>query len=310
MYYKLTLIEVEKFLKYSSEIGSDFMLCQGPGGNTSFKKDGLIYIKKSGFHLSKSTRKSFQEIDYKSILSFYKKNMTEGEKYSDSLSIETPLHVLLKAKYVFHYHSIASIICSLIIPKSTLDSFLRSKKIMPIKYIRPGINLAREVQKNNLKNSQTSFFLYNHGMVVEGNNLKELKNRIFEIEDCFNELIDYEYLLRLKKVIFETNQNNLQFLNPDSSIQYEQFEGKFFFPDHAVFFPYALSRDENAEIFYNQDNIIFKKQLSVTEMLYFKTLLIIFSYIKNKKIYNHIDHATSNLLRSADDEILRKNINK
>ena len=63
-YYKLALLQVKKFIDYSKKIGQDFMLCQGPGGNTSFKIDNIIYIKKSGLHLSKATNDTFQKIEY------------------------------------------------------------------------------------------------------------------------------------------------------------------------------------------------------------------------------------------------------
>ena len=36
-------------------------------------------------------------------------------------------------------------------------------------------------------------------------------------------------------------------VNPDPSINYEQFKEKFFFPDHAVFFPYPISSSEIAQ---------------------------------------------------------------
>ena len=38
---------MKKFIEYSKKIGKDFMLCQGPGGNTSFKQNDSIFIKSS-----------------------------------------------------------------------------------------------------------------------------------------------------------------------------------------------------------------------------------------------------------------------
>ena len=46
--------EIKKFLKLSKSLGEDFNLIQGPGGNTSYKDDSLIFIKKSGSFLSES----------------------------------------------------------------------------------------------------------------------------------------------------------------------------------------------------------------------------------------------------------------
>ena len=65
--------------------------------------------------------------------------MIAQKKFDKELSIETPLHVLLNSKYIFHYHSIASILISAIYDKKTLNNELTKNKILPIKYIRPGV---------------------------------------------------------------------------------------------------------------------------------------------------------------------------
>ena len=68
MYYKLALHTMESFIKYSEKIGNNFLLCQGPGGNTSVKSEKNIYIKKSGHLLSKSAKKeTFKEVNFTDI---------------------------------------------------------------------------------------------------------------------------------------------------------------------------------------------------------------------------------------------------
>jgi ribulose-5-phosphate 4-epimerase/fuculose-1-phosphate aldolase len=301
---------MKKFLYYSKILGSDFMLCQGPGGNTSYKQGRNIFIKKSGFHLSESNENSFLKINFTKILDFYKNNPDHLEKYENSLSIETPLHVLSKAKYVFHFHSIASIICSLLYKKSDLDKLLIKEKILPISYIRPGLELAEEVNLLNNHGLYSNFFLYNHGMVVEGDDLIEINNRIYMIENFFKKLIDYEKLKSLSNKIYKINQKDFKINNPDPDLKYELYNNKFFFPDHAVFFPHQINKIESSEIHYDDKNIHFRKKLSDTELTYFKTLLIIFCYIKNEKIHNYIDLKTSKNLRNSEDELLRVNLNK
>ncbi len=44
---------MKSFINYSEKIGKNFLLCQGPGGNTSIKFDKSILIKKSGSFLRK-----------------------------------------------------------------------------------------------------------------------------------------------------------------------------------------------------------------------------------------------------------------
>ena len=50
------MTDINKFLKLSTSIGNDFSLVQGPGGNTSFKEDESISIKKSGSYLKDSLK--------------------------------------------------------------------------------------------------------------------------------------------------------------------------------------------------------------------------------------------------------------
>ena len=92
---------MKSFLKYSKEIGNNFLLTQGPGGNTSTKISENIYIKKSGMHLSDSVNNSiFQKVNLNKIISFYETNKN-NQKFEEGLSIETPIHVLLDEKHVF-----------------------------------------------------------------------------------------------------------------------------------------------------------------------------------------------------------------
>ena len=149
MYYKLALHTMESFIKYSEKIGNNFLLCQGPGGNTSVKINENIYVKKSGYLLSQSAKKeTFKKISLIDINNFYTNNSND-KKFDKELSIETPLHVLLSSKYVFHYHSIASILISAIYKKDTLNRFLINNSILPIDYIRPGHELAKEIVSSN-----------------------------------------------------------------------------------------------------------------------------------------------------------------
>ena len=213
MYYKLALHTMESFIKYSEKIGNNFLLCQGPGGNTSVKINENIYVKKSGYLLSQSAKKeTFKKISLIDINNFYTNNSND-KKFDKELSIETPLHVLLSSKYVFHYHSIASILISAIYKKDTLNRFLIDNSILPIDYIRPGYELAKEIVSSNHEYNFKSFFLYNHGVVVEGQNIKKLYKTINLIENLFSELIDYSELKKITRTVLNTKLSNYKFNN-------------------------------------------------------------------------------------------------
>ena len=47
----------ESFLSASAELGSNFNLIQGAGGNTSYKDGNSLFIKASGYKLKDSLNK-------------------------------------------------------------------------------------------------------------------------------------------------------------------------------------------------------------------------------------------------------------
>jgi len=304
---------MKSFINYSEKIGKNFLLCQGPGGNTSIKFDKSILIKKSGSFLSDSRRENiFKEIKLNNILHHYKNDNLKNTKFNKDLSIEAPLHVMLPSKYVLHYHSISSIIISSIYKKSEINSFLYKNEILPIKYVRPGLKLAEEIVNLNTKYNFESFFLYNHGVILEGNNLQKLYNKIFHIEKLFSKLIDYQKLNFILKDVIKLKQIDNKIKNPSPDVKYEKFSGKYLFPDHSVFFPNFFSEKKNTidTIQYDSNFFYFKNKLSETELTYFKTLLIIYGLINDNKIINYINKDVGKKLRISEDEILRIDINK
>ena len=312
-YYKLPLIRMESFIYYSKKIGCNFLLCQGPGGNTSIKSGKYIYIKKSGMFLSDSDKNIFKKVELSSILDFYKARNND-EKFENTLSIETPFHVLLANKYVFHYHSLASIIMSSIYSRQELNNFLFKNKILPVDYIRPGNELAKEIiKKNNNKNFE-KFFLYNHGIVVKGNNVKKVYSEINHLENLFKKYIDYEKLRKVTNTLLGLKVFNNKIENPNPKINYELFSGKYLFPDHSVFFPDSFKQlnkvDLNRDVTFDDKYIYLNKSLNSTEEIYFKTLLIIFNYINDKKVKNYIKPDIGIKLRESSDEQLRIKVNK
>ena len=304
---------MKSFINYSEKIGNNFLLCQGPGGNTSIKFNKSILIKKSGSFLSDSAKENvFKEIKLNNIIHHYKEDNLKNKKFHKDLSIETPLHVMLSSKYVLHYHSIASIIISSIYKKNEINSFLYKNEILPIKYVRPGLDLAEEIVKLNTKYNFKSFFLYNHGVILEGSNIQKLYNKIFHIENLFSKLINYQKLNLIYKDIIKLEQIDNKIKNPYPDIKYKKFNGKYLFPDHSVFFPNFFSEKKNSTdaIHYDSRFFYFKNNLSGTELIYFKTLLMIYGLINDNKIINYINKEAGSKLRISEDEILRIDINK
>lgn len=304
---------MKSFYQYSKKISDNFLLVQGPGGNTSIKSGGHIYVKKSGYSLMESESKDiFKKIDYERILHFYKNNDSE-KKYKQSLSIETPLHVLLPSKYVFHYHSLSSIIISCMYQKKDIDNFLIKNEIVPIPYIRPGAKLAKKVIEEKKNYNFKNYFLYNHGFVIEGQNVQYIYNSIKDIEVLFSKLLDYNRLSKLNKIIQGLKLEDNKIINPNPELNYEEFNNLYLFPDHHVFVPQQFKSgrlvSSNSTINFDSDFIYLNENISETQFIYLKVVLLVFNMISEKKVFNHIDVKVARSLSNSPDEKLRKKIN-
>ena len=87
--------------------------------------------------------------------------------------------------------------------------------------------------------------MYNHGVVIEDNNISTLYKKILSMESLFSELIDYKKLKVVGREILnlEIEDNKIKNLYPD--INYKNFKDKYLFPDHPVFFPDSFEYDNN-----------------------------------------------------------------
>tara|TARA_E500000331_G_C16729221_1_gene485906 strand:- start:59 stop:529 length:471 start_codon:yes stop_codon:yes gene_type:complete len=156
-------------------------------------------------------------------------------------------------------------------------------------------------------------------MVVSGNNLKNINDRINEIENEFENLINFKKLNQLLKIInikYDVDNKETYISNPEPNLNYEDFNNLYFFPDHAVFLPFRFCKENNLNkkdkniIFFNKEKIYIKQRLNETQLVYLKVLFSICLYINSKKIYNIIDKNIGDNLRLSDDEILRLRVNK
>lgn len=309
---------MEKFLNYSRIIGSNILLSQGPGGNTSTKKNGEIFIKKTGKYLIDSVNKdTFQKVNLINIENFYTKEKSD-KKYLKSLSIETPIHVMLKDRHIFHYHSVASIIISIIFQENIIIPFLSKNKMTFIPYKRPGFELAVEIKKNYNKDSVNVFFLKNHGMIVAGNNLEKVYKQINQSENAFKSLLDYG---RLKKIFQATkfirnDKRTIKIKNLSPNLNFERFNDLYFFPDHAVFASYNFQHISKTRktskrlIYFDSDYLYLNFKLNTVEEIYMKLLLSIYFYIEENKLIGYISKKDGVTLKGSKDEKQRIEINK
>jgi len=309
--------EIKKFLKLSKSVGEDFNLIQGPGGNTSYKDDNSIYIKKSGSFLSESEDGDIFIVEnIKELEEFYKLS-DNYEKFNSEMSIETPLHIIFKEKYVFHYHSLLSIIISTKYKLELIKKFCFENNISWIPYKRPGTDLAKEVLKNISEDKVKIYFLQNHGMLIASNSLSIIDSSIKSTEALFKNKLQIDGSLRFDMLHLINSNSQLFEYSFKEHFQFENLEkinDKYFFPDHAVFGSKIFQKYtpqmniENDIVYYQNNKIFVKKPLTNSEIEVISSVLQISNFCED--IENFIDLDLANELLNSEDEILRINKNK
>ena len=179
------------FLEVSQRMGSDPLLVQGPGGNSSIKIDGVLWIKASGTLLSQArTEEIFVAVD-----PVRAKAEIDGEGDGTCRaalldpecrlrpSIETTFHALLPQPVVCHHHSVQAI-CHLVANEGRrlLDEKLAGLNWVLTPYVRPGIPLTRAIRQALGPRRADIILLENHGVIVCGNSPEEASDSIDELE--------------------------------------------------------------------------------------------------------------------------------
>lgn len=185
--------EYDQFLKYSKEIGSDATMVHAAGGNTSIKLDDTMWVKASGKWLMNSqTEELMVPISISKIKTFLENNNSIESDLQKSIdlslspkglrpSVEAPIHAVLDFKFVFHTHDIN--INALAVQKNSQQIFEKALsglnwKFVP--YVKPGIELSRQLLAIK-SHTDNIFILENHGLVICGHNLNEIKKLIAEV---------------------------------------------------------------------------------------------------------------------------------
>ena len=93
------------------------------------------------------------------------------------------MHAIINKKYVVHLHSISVLSFAVIKNgKKILEKKLKGIKWTWIKYKKPGFNLAFEIKKKLLKNSNV-YILQNHGIILTSDKISEINSLIKKIEN-------------------------------------------------------------------------------------------------------------------------------
>lgn len=180
------------FRALSARLGQDPLQVQGPGGNTSIKKDGVMWIKASGTELADAEATNiFVVVDRDAAMAEAREEAGDGSCKTTILdptvalrpSIETTFHAAIDWPVVAHTHSVATI-THVISPqgRAAADAKLDGLPYVQVPYAKPGLPLTREILAR-LRNDTQIFLLQNHGLICCGPSVGAVSELIAEVEN-------------------------------------------------------------------------------------------------------------------------------
>lgn len=179
------------FRGFSARLGQDPLRVQGPGGNTSIKAGGVMWIKASGTELAEAeTRDIFVPVDRAAALAEARGQSGDGSCKTTGLdpanplrpSIETTFHAALDWSVVAHTHSIATLAHAVAAAgRAVAREKLAGMGAVFVPYAKPGLPLTGEILA--CANPETRVFvLENHGLIVCGRDVPETEALMDEVE--------------------------------------------------------------------------------------------------------------------------------
>jgi rhamnose utilization protein RhaD (predicted bifunctional aldolase and dehydrogenase) len=159
----------------SARLGADPLLVQGPGGNTSVKAGGVMWIKASGAPLAEAeTRDVFVPVDLARLRSFVELDDPLADQPAQFVlrpgglrpSIETCLHSVFPHRVVIHVHCVRTVAIAICADaRERLAAPLAGFAWTFVDYVKPGARLAAEVRAARRPETDV-VVLGNHGLMV------------------------------------------------------------------------------------------------------------------------------------------------
>jgi rhamnose utilization protein RhaD (predicted bifunctional aldolase and dehydrogenase) len=174
----------------SARLGADPLQVQGPGGNTSLKRDGAMWIKASGVWLAEAeAREAFVPVDLDALRAAIAAEAPGAEKAEGCVpaaenpaslrpSIETTVHAVLPAPVVLHTHCVATIATAIRTDgEAVVAARLGDLGAVWIPYVMPGLRLAQEIARR-APDGAPILVLGGHGLVACGDTAQEAEARL------------------------------------------------------------------------------------------------------------------------------------
>ena len=174
--------DLQDLVRLSVRVGSDPLLIQAAGGNTSVKDGDVMWIKASGTLLAEAgTRDIFVPVDLRAMRAALDDPGASADQTAQFIlgsatlrpSIETSLHAVFSQRVVVHVHcvnTLAHVVCRG--AETLLTPRLAGFDWCFVPYTKPGANLAGQV-RGRLGPNTNVVMLGNHGFIVAGDTVAE-----------------------------------------------------------------------------------------------------------------------------------------
>lgn len=239
----------DEFRALSAELGQDPLQVQGPGGNTSIKDGGVMWIKASGTELADAmTTNIFVAVDRVAAVEEAHERAGDGSCKSTILdpevalrpSIETTFHAALDHKVVVHTHSVATLTHA-ISPEGRRAAAekLSGLPFVMVPYAKPGLPLTKEILARINPGTQI-VILENHGLLCAGGSVSEVRSLVAEVEKRLAlPARSTDSALTTKSPNLEFDWSDYGWIAQDPKT-FELVRSGTYYPDHVVFLGPAL----------------------------------------------------------------------
>ncbi|PWK62392.1 class II aldolase/adducin family protein [Roseicyclus mahoneyensis] len=186
-----TPADFKAFRAMSAHLGQDPLRVQGPGGNTSIKQGGVLWIKASGTELAEAeTREIFVAVDRAAALAEAQGLAGDGSCKATVIdkaltlrpSIETTFHAALDWAVVAHTHSVATLTHAITHEgRTAAKDKLAGLPAAFVPYAKPGLPLTQAIMARTTPATQV-FVLENHGLIICAANVDATTTLMEEVE--------------------------------------------------------------------------------------------------------------------------------
>jgi rhamnose utilization protein RhaD (predicted bifunctional aldolase and dehydrogenase) len=172
----------------SAALGRDPRRTQAAGGNTSLKRDGVLWVKASGTWLAEAeAREIFLPVRLEPLLAAIAANDERAAKATDLViaeanpldlrpSVETSVHAVLPQAAVLHIHCVETVA---LVGRTDAEAEIAARldglegvTWSYVPYVKPGLPLAREIDARSEPGTNV-VVLGNHGLIVAADTVAE-----------------------------------------------------------------------------------------------------------------------------------------